>query len=163
MDRRGFFRFGLVVMAAGTAPFFALAGDDDDDNDHGRRGWWRGRDRHDEDWGDDDDEDDDDDERRWCFRRHRYFRANDYGLLRRYYSGPWDLPPGLRRKYYRTGALPRGWERRIHPFPPEVIEVLPLLPPDYDCGYLDGYGIIYNRRTRVVLDAVDLFNALTGR
>ncbi len=161
MDRRGFFRFGLAVMAAGAAPFFALADDDHDDDDHGRRGWWHGRDRHDEDW--DDDDEDDDDERRWRFRRYRYFRSNDYGLLTRYYSGPWDLPPGLRRKYYRTGALPRGWERRIRPFPPEVIEILPPLPPDYDCGYLDGYGIIYDRRTRVILDAVDLLNALTGR
>jgi hypothetical protein len=50
----------------------------------------------------------------------RYFRSEDFSLLDGYYSGPRNLPPGLRKKYYRTGALPPGWEKKLQPFPPEL-------------------------------------------
>src|SRR5215472_2927364 len=48
----------------------------------------------------------------------RYFRREDYGAVRRYYTGPRDLPPGLRKKYFRTGKLPPGWEKRFGHFLP---------------------------------------------
>ena len=48
----------------------------------------------------------------------RYFRRDDYGAVQRYYNGPRGLPPGLRKKYYRTGKLPPGWQKKIRPFPP---------------------------------------------
>src|SRR6516164_6172196 len=68
----------------------------------------------------------------------RYFRREDYGSVRRYYTGPRDLPPGLRKKYYRTGKLPPGWQKKIQPFPPELVRVLPPPPPNCDRGYIDG-------------------------
>src|SRR3954454_12338810 len=66
-----------------------------------------------------------------------YFREQDYGSVERYYSGPRDLPPGLRKKYYRTGTLPPGWEKRFQPFPLELAGRLPPLPPNCERGYID--------------------------
>jgi hypothetical protein len=92
----------------------------------------------------------------------RYFRQEDYGAVQRYYSGPRDLPPGLRKKYYRTGKLPPGWQKKIRPFPPELVRVLPPPPPNCERGYIDGVAVVYDRRTRIILDSVDLISAITG-
>ena len=144
MDRRLFFNFGFCALAAGAAPLFARDHDDhdkkhgpghDDDPGHGH-----GRDRSD-----------------------RYFRQDDTDYLRRYYDGPRDLPPGLRKRYHRTGQLPPGWQKRIRPFPPAVIQRLPPPPPYCDRGYVDGYAVVYDRRTRVIVDVIDIVNAIAGR
>ena len=106
--------------------------DDEDDNDQGQRG------------------------------HSSYFRAEDQDDLRRYYSGPRDLPPGLRKKYYRTGQLPPGWEKKMRPFPPELLRRLPPPPPNCERGYIDGVAIVYNRTTRIILDSLDIVAAATG-
>jgi hypothetical protein len=93
----------------------------------------------------------------------RHFRREDYAVVQRYYSGPRDLPPGLRKKYYRTGRLPRGWEKRIRPFPPELVRVLPPPPPNCERGYIDGVAVVYDRKTRIILDTIDLIGAIAGR
>lgn len=93
----------------------------------------------------------------------RYFRDSDYGLMRQYYSGPTNLPPGLRKKYYRTGTLPPGWQKRFQPMPPVLVQQLPPVPAYCERGYVDGYAVVYDKRTRVILDAVDMIGALTGR
>ena len=93
----------------------------------------------------------------------RYFRREDHVAVQRYYNGPSNLPPGLRKKYYRTGQLPPGWQKKIRPFPPELIRELPPPPPNCDRGYIDGVAVVYDRRTRVILDVVDIVGALTGR
>lgn len=96
--------------------------------------------------------------------RDRYFRAEDAVLLRQYYGGGVEnLPPGLRKKYYRTGKLPPGWEKRFRPFPPELVQRLPPLPAYCDRGYVDGYAVVYDRRTRVILDVLDIIGAARGR
>ena len=91
-----------------------------------------------------------------------YFRREDYAAVLRYYNGPRDLPPGLRRKYYRTGQLPPGWQKKIQPFPPELVRVLPPLPPYGEPGYIDGVAVVYDRRTRIILDTIDLIGAIAG-
>jgi hypothetical protein len=40
--------------------------------------------------------------------------------------------------------------------------VLPPPPPDCALGFADGYAIVYNRRTRIVLDVMDLVGAIAG-
>jgi hypothetical protein len=92
----------------------------------------------------------------------RYFRPADRVLLGRYYPVQ-SLPPGLRKKYARTGTLPPGWQKRVQPLPGVLIEQLPPPPPNCDRGYVDGYAVVYNRTTRVILDTVDLLGAVTGR
>jgi hypothetical protein len=91
----------------------------------------------------------------------RYFRPEDRVVLGQYYPVQ-SLPPGLRKKYARTGTLPSGWQKRVQPLPVAVIEQLPPPPPNCERGYVDGYAVVYDRRTRVVLDTVDLIGALTG-
>jgi len=92
-----------------------------------------------------------------------YFRDQDYSYLSRYYNGPRNLPPGLRKKYVRTGALPPGWQSRFQPMPAIVIQQLPPIPPLYQRGYLDGYAVVVDPRTRIIVDAVDILNAVTRR
>ena len=92
----------------------------------------------------------------------RYFRREDYGAVQRYYTGPRDLPPGLRKKYYRTGKLPPGWQKKIRPFPPELVRVLPPPPPYCERGYIDGVAVVYDRRTRIIVDSIDLISAIAG-
>jgi hypothetical protein len=91
-----------------------------------------------------------------------YFRSEDYGELERNYRGPRNVPPGLRKKYYRTGTLPPGWQKKLQPFPPELVRQLPPPPPNCERGYIDGVAIIYDRTTRVILDSIDLVSTLTG-
>ena len=92
----------------------------------------------------------------------RHFRHDDYRAVRSYYNGPRDLPPGLRKKYYRTGKLPPGWQTKIRPFPPELVRVLPPPPPNCERGYIDGVAIVYDRKTRIILDSIDLISAIGG-
>ena len=91
-----------------------------------------------------------------------YFRREDYAPIERYYNGPRDLPPGLRKKYYRTGKLPPGWEKKMQPFPPELARQLPPPPPDCERGYIDGVAVVYDRNTRIIMDSIDLVSAIAG-
>jgi hypothetical protein len=93
----------------------------------------------------------------------RHFRREDYSAVQRYYTGPRALPPGLRKQYYRTGKLPPGWQKKIQRFPPELVRVLPPPPPNCDQGYIDGVAVVYDRRTRIILDSIDLISAIAGR
>ena len=89
-----------------------------------------------------------------------YFRRGDYAAVQRYYNGPKDLPPGLRKKYYRTGKLPPGWEKKIRPFPPELVRVLPPPPPNCERAYIDGVAVVYDVRTRIIIDFLDVTVAI---
>jgi len=148
MNRRIFFRFCLSAAAAAGA-LWAAARDDDEHEKHG------GKHGH----GHDDQGEDE----HAPGHAYHHFRPEDAGYLRQYYRGPADLPPGLRKKYYRTGKLPPGWEKRFQPFPPVVVQRLPPLPPNCERGYLDGFAVVYDRRTRVILDVMDLISAAAGR
>ena len=141
MNRR---KLLFVLFGAGPLSTVCLLAKDHGDGEgkgHGKK--WK-----------DDDEDGD--------HHSRYFRREDYRVVQRYYYGPRDLPPGLRKKYYRTGKLPPGWEKKMRPFPPELVRVLPPPPPNCERGYIDGVAIVYDRRTRVILDSIDLISAIAG-
>jgi len=105
--------------------------------------------------------DDDDDHHGKKHRKHDddcYFRAEDRRVIVDYYAPRVrDLPPGLRKKYYRTGHLPPGWARRIEPVPVYVERQLPPIPPDYRRGFIDGNVVVYNPRTQVMIDVVAVF------
>jgi hypothetical protein len=139
MGRRKFLTVLFSVLPLSST--FLLA--KDHDKDHGK-GKGKG---HDDDDGDHD---------------SRHFRREDYVVIERYYGGPRDLPPGLRKKYYRTGKLPPGWQKKMHPFPPELVRQLPPLPPNCERGYVDGVAIVYDRTTRIILDSIDLVSAIAG-
>lgn len=93
----------------------------------------------------------------------RYFRDEDRSYVIRYYDGPRNLPPGLRKKYYRNGTLPPGWQKRFRPMPPVLIQELPPVPYGYQRGYYDGYAVVVDPRTRIIYDTLDVIGALTNR
>jgi len=86
-----------------------------------------------------------------------YFGTNDIGIIRQYYGAhPVNLPPGLQKKLAKGKPLPPGWQKKLQAFP---VEIEPRLIPA--CGYcgrgvIDGYGIIYDKKTAVILDIVQL-------
>ena len=96
-------------------------------------------------------------------RESRYFRDQDYDRIAQYYGGPRNLPPGLRTKYYRTGTLPPGWQKKMQSFPSQLVRQLPPQPPNCEFGYIDGVAVVYDRKTRIILDSIDLIGAAIGR
>jgi hypothetical protein len=142
------------LFLAGLAPFAAVphafARFDRDHEDHGKH---KGHGPH--------DKEDHDERGHFEDANRRYFRPEDHVLLGRYYPVQ-TLPPGLRKKYARTGTLPPGWQKRVQPLPVAVVERLPPPPPNCERGYVDGYAVVYNRTTRVILDSIDLIGAITG-
>lgn len=93
-------------------------------------------------------------------RSATYFRPSDRQIIVNYYGGTQNLPPGLARKWRRSGSLPPGWEKRFRPLPVVVIQQLP--PVCATCGYgvIDNCAVVYDRKTRVVLDVLALIDDL---
>ena len=85
------------------------------------------------------------------------FGTNDVQVIQQYYGAhPVSLPPGLQKKLTRGKPLPPGWQKKLQAFPSDVD--VRLGPP---CGYcgrgmIDGYGVIYDKKTAIVLDIVQL-------
>jgi hypothetical protein len=89
---------------------------------------------------------------------HIVFSAGDTRVLREYYA-PRNrrLPPGLQKKFNRTGSLPPGWQKKLEPLPLVVERQLVVLPPTYRRGVIDGHAVIYAPRTGIIIDATVLF------
>lgn len=132
----------MVAAIVGCAPRIVMARDHDDRD---KKHW-----KH----GDDDDDDRDRD------RHRRYgdacFSEEHLRIIHDYYQ-PRGLPPGLEKKYYRTGQLPPGWERKIRPFPVEIERRMPPLCEGCTRGYMDGYAVVYQPRSRVIIDIHAVF------
>lgn len=89
---------------------------------------------------------------------HVVFSTGDVRVLREYYAPQYrSLPPGLQKKYNRTGQLPPGWQKKVQPLPVVVERQLVALPSDYRRGVIDGNAVIYAPRTGVIIDATVLF------
>ena len=101
----------------------------------------------------DEDDDRDEDHAASCFLIPR-----DVWIISDYYAPRYRaLPPGLQKKLYRTGHLPPGWERKMEALPPVVERQLVPVPSGYQRGIIDGYVVIYEPQTRVVIDVAALF------
>ena len=89
---------------------------------------------------------------------HVVFTSRDVGIIRQHYAPRYQrLPPGLQKKYARTGQLPPGWQKKMEPFPVVVEQELVALPSGYRRGVLDGHAVIYNPRTQVIIDVAVIF------
>jgi len=87
-----------------------------------------------------------------------HFSTGDLRVIRGYYEPRYkSLPPGLRKKLNRGGALPPGWQKKIEPMPVAVERDLVVLPTGYRRGVIDGHAVIYNPRTQVMIDVAVLF------
>jgi hypothetical protein len=104
----------------------------------------------------------DQDDRGFDHRNHAardcYFQPHDARIVTQYYGPRYrELPPGLRKKLYRTGHLPPGWEKRMEPIPVVVERQLTPLPNGYRRGFIDGFAVVYSPNTQVVIDIVAVF------
>ena len=86
------------------------------------------------------------------------FSSGDLRVIREYYAPRYrNLPPGLRKKYARTGQLPPGWQKKLEPMPVAVERELVVLPAGYRRGVIDGHAVIFDERTHVIVDVAVLF------
>jgi hypothetical protein len=89
---------------------------------------------------------------------HVVFRAGDVRVLRDHYTPRYrKLPPGLQKKVARGRPLPPGWQKKFEPFPAAIERQLPPLPHGYHRGVIDGHAVIYNSRTKLIVDLAVLF------
>ncbi len=86
------------------------------------------------------------------------FSTRDVQVIREHYRPAYRrLPPGLEKKYRRTGQLPPGWQRKMEPLPVVVERELPPVPRGCRRGVIDGRAVIYEERTHVIVDVAVLF------
>jgi len=81
-----------------------------------------------------------------------YFHPYDVRVMTPYAPVYRSLPPGLAKKYYRTGELPPGWQKKLRPFPVELERRLAPVPRPYRRGFIDGYAVVYDPRTHIIVD-----------
>ena len=85
------------------------------------------------------------------------FSTRDTAIIREHYAPQYrKLPPGLAKKYARTGKLPPGWQKKMTPMPVELERRLEPLPAGYSRGVLEGRAVIY-RPGGILVDATVLF------
>lgn len=90
--------------------------------------------------------------------REAYFSTAHTRVIREYYAPRYHrLPPGLQKKYARSGHLPPGWERRIEPLPVVVERDMPRLPVGYRRGVIDGQAVVYQPSSGLIIDVTVLF------
>lgn len=90
-------------------------------------------------------------------RRDGYFRDRDVVVIREYYRPSYrPLPPGLQKRYNRSGYLPPGWAKRMRPLPVYVERDMVRVPRGYHRGVIDGRVVVYDDRG-FILDIAVLF------
>jgi hypothetical protein len=83
--------------------------------------------------------------------------TRDIEIIRRHYAPRYrNLPPGLQKKYARTGQLPPGWQKKMEPFPPSLERECSPLPAGYRRGVVDAHAVIYDSRG-IIIDVAVLF------
>lgn len=88
---------------------------------------------------------------------HVVFSTRDTAVIREYYAPQYrNLPPGLAKKYARTGTLPPGWQKKMTPMPVVLERRLEPLPTGYQRGVFEGHAVIY-RPGGLIVDATVLF------
>jgi hypothetical protein len=87
-----------------------------------------------------------------------HFEVEHVRTIRTHYGPRFrQLPPGLQKKYARTGELPPGWQKKMEPLPVAIERGLPRLPAGYGRGVIDGHAVIYNSRSGTIIDVAVLF------
>jgi hypothetical protein len=85
------------------------------------------------------------------------FAKSDLDVIQQYFRAhPMNLPPGLQKKLARGKPLPPGWQKKLQPFPSDIDGRLSPLCGYCGRGVIDGYGVIYDRKTAAILDVVQL-------
>jgi hypothetical protein len=62
-----------------------------------------------------------------------------------------------RQHLFVGGYFPHVYLAYIRPLPPELIGYLPPVPPGYAMGYYQGYCLIYDPNTLMIISVIDLY------
>ncbi|HEX5236827.1 MAG TPA: hypothetical protein VFW25_16020 [Silvibacterium sp.] len=97
----------------------------------------------------------DNDHRAAAHQNYR-FRSQDRSKLQQHYrAAHHEHAANAHRWAWRRGeSLPSGWQGQVEPLPQEDITLLAPPPPGYVFGYYNGWAIVYDPNTGVILDAV---------
>lgn len=87
---------------------------------------------------------------------HDYYMSSSVSPV--YFRNPEPLPPGLQKKLYRTGTLPKGWRKQFVVLDPVLVRQLPPVPAYCDRGFIGGNLVLVNRNTSLVIDVVSLLD-----
>ena len=88
---------------------------------------------------------------------HVVFSTHDTTVIREHYAPQYrSLPPGLQKKYARTGQLPPGWQKKMTPMPVALERRLEPLPSGYQRGVFEGHAVIY-KPGGLIVDATVIF------
>lgn len=88
---------------------------------------------------------------------HVAWSTHDVEVVRRHYAPKYrNLPPGLQKKYARTGQLPPGWQKKMEPFPASLERDCAPLPSGYRRGVIDAHAVIYDTKG-MIIDVAVLF------
>jgi hypothetical protein len=86
------------------------------------------------------------------------FSPREVTLIRTHYGDRYsNLPPGLKKKVKRGGALPPGWQKKMQPFSAVLERQLVVLGHGHRYGIYDGHAVIYDPLTHAILDIISLF------
>jgi Ni/Co efflux regulator RcnB len=86
-----------------------------------------------------------------------HFQEQDRAHLQSHYrSEHIQVDTAHRWAWHRGENFPVGWHDHIRPLPQVDISLLPPPPPGYVFGYYDGWAVVYDPSTGVILDAVDV-------
>jgi len=89
---------------------------------------------------------------------HVAWGTREVEIIRTHYAPRYrNLPPGLAKKYARTGQLPPGWQKKMEPIPVVIEREMVALPTGYRRGVIDGHAVIYNENTGFIVDVAVLF------
>jgi Ni/Co efflux regulator RcnB len=84
-----------------------------------------------------------------------HFRSGDKAKLHTHYHAAHPQPASHPHWAWHRGVnLPQGWQGQIEPLPQADIALLAPPPPGYEFGYFNGWAIVYDPNTGVILDAV---------
>ena len=87
-----------------------------------------------------------------------HFEIGHVRVIKSHYASRYrQLPPGLQKKYARTGQLPPGWQKKMEPLPVAIERELPPLPTGYRRGVIDGHAVIYSSKSGTIIDVAVLF------
>ncbi len=69
---------------------------------------------------------------------------------------------GFAKEVLSDGHVAARMEKKMRPFPPSWFACFPPPPPNCVHGFIDGVAVVYDRRTRIIVDTIDLISAIAG-
>lgn len=154
----------LSVLTVFASPMLAQGEGEGNPHKHKDKDRWERGDRE-----DDQGEDRDDQGGRPFFHRHdreiiiEFYHSRYSNLPPGLAKRNGNLPPGLEKHLERDGRLPPGLQKRVEPFPHELEVRLPRLPSIYRRGRIGPDVVIYNTKTRAVVDVIHDVAVMSGR